>query len=163
MATALMPNLQSYESHVSRDTQLDISVGGIEVRQGFFPSPDDELLVRALDSDHFASFVNDLLTSNEEDEEGEPTSSAALKETLRLTPAACLFLQRRWTRPRVVPDGSGGLRLTWKKDAREVRAIITGQSRRPNYLYRQDERDYSAIPNFTAATLSNELAWLYQG
>jgi hypothetical protein len=90
----------------------------------------------------------------QDDEDDVPPDSQALAEVLRLTPFSRNQLAQNWSSPRVATDGFGGVRLTWSKDQREVRAVISGrQTARGSYLYWEDPSGYGTIPNFTAATL----------
>ena len=102
----------------------------------------------------FSAFFQDVKALQDDEEEDVPPDSQALAEVLRLTPFSRIQLAQYWSSPRVASDGFGGVRLTWRKDQREVRAIISGgQTARNSYLYWEDANGYGTVPNFTAATL----------
>jgi hypothetical protein len=106
----------------------------------------------------FSAFFQEVKGLQDDEEEDAPPDSQALAEVLRLTHFSRTQLAQNWSPPRVASDGFGGVRLTWRKDQREVRAVISGgQTTRGSYLYWEDTSGYGTVPNFTAATLSTYL------
>lgn len=102
----------------------------------------------------FSAFFQEVKALQEDEEEDTPPDSRALAEVLRLVPFSRTQLAQRWFSPRIASDGFGGIRLTWKTESKEIRAVISGeQTTRENYLYWEDANGYQTIPNFTAATL----------
>jgi hypothetical protein len=102
----------------------------------------------------FSAFLQEVKGLQDDVEEDAPPDSHALAEVLRLTPFSRNQLSQNWSSPRVASDGFGGIRLTWHKNQREVRAVISGrQTARGSYLYWEDTDGYGTVPNFTAATL----------
>ena len=102
----------------------------------------------------FSAFFQEVKSLQNDEEEDAPPDSQALAEVLRLTPFSRNQLAQYWSSPRVASDGFGGVRLTWRKNRREVRAVISGrQTARGSYLYWEDTDGYGTVPNFTAATL----------
>jgi hypothetical protein len=102
----------------------------------------------------FSAFFQDVKALQEDEEEDAPPDSQALAEVLRLVSFSRAQMAQRWSAPRIASDGFGGVRLTWHRERREVRAVISGaQTRRGSYLYWEDRNNYGTVPNFTAATL----------
>jgi hypothetical protein len=102
----------------------------------------------------FSAFFQEVKGLQNDEEEDAPPDSHALAQVLRLTPFSRNQLAQNWSSPRVASDGFGGVRLTWRKNQREVRAVISGgQTTRGSYLYWEDTDGYGTVPNFTAATL----------
>lgn len=102
----------------------------------------------------FSAFFQDVKALQCDEDEDAPPDSRALAEVLRLVPFSRNQLAQRWSPPRVASDGFGGVRLSWRKEGKEVRAIISGgQTIRRSYLYWEDATGYGTIPDFTATTL----------
>jgi hypothetical protein len=97
-----------------------------------------------------ASDIRELLLDPEED---APPSSFAVSQALSLSSAATTLLGHKWPKPRVSPDGAGGLRLSWRNGRKELRAVIAGTSDKERYLYWEDETGYGSVANFTEITL----------
>lgn len=105
----------------------------------------------------FSAFFQDVRALQDEDDD-IPPDEKALAEVLRLVPFSRSQLAQRWAAPRVAPDGYGGVRLTWKHNQREVRAVISGiQTTRSSYIYWEDGDEYGTVSNFTPATLYSYL------
>jgi hypothetical protein len=102
----------------------------------------------------FKTFFQEVESLQADEDEDTPPDSHALSEVLRLVPFSRSQLAQHWFVPRVASDGFGGVRLSWRKDQREVRAVISGEGvARGNYLYWEDGSAYGTVPNFTPATL----------
>jgi hypothetical protein len=112
------------------------------------------------DSDSFLSFINEILTFNSEEDDEDQISDDALGAALFTTNGAYAQKPNRWRKPRIATDGGGGVRLTWRAEHRELRAVFPAEMRRPHYLYVEDGEKHSAINNFTSITLWNKLDWL---
>jgi hypothetical protein len=114
----------------------------------------------------FSAFLQDLLTlmlPDEDSPEDLPATSYAVSTALYLTPQARLSLGHRWTRPHVANDSYGGLRMSWVKGDREVRAIVPADSApgtRKRYIYWDAGNKYGSVPSFTPSSLAAWLAWL---
>jgi len=102
----------------------------------------------------FKEFFQELKSLQEDQDEDAPPDHKSLAEVLRLVPFSRNQLAQKWFAPRVSSDGFGGVRLTWQRGQREVRAVISGsQTERSSYLYWENGNSYETVPDFTAATL----------
>jgi len=102
----------------------------------------------------FRAFFQEIESLQKDDEEDVPPDSHSVSEVLRLVPFSRSQLAQHWFGPRVASDGFGGVRLSWQKGQREVRAVISGEGvARGNYLYWEDGNTYGTVANFTPATL----------
>ena len=106
----------------------------------------------------FQDFVNEVFFLSLDEEETPPAGH--VEQLLQLTPFAKTLLAQEWSQPWVTTDGSGGIRLSWRREARELRAVLSADPQRERYLYWQDGSEYGAIPNFGSATLFTRLHWL---
>jgi hypothetical protein len=102
----------------------------------------------------FSAFFQEVKALQHDQEEDIPPDSQALAEVLRLVPYSRAQMAQRWFPPVIASDGYGGVRLTWRKDGAEIRAVISGaQTTRGSYLYWEAGSRYGTVPNFTATTL----------
>jgi hypothetical protein len=99
---------------------------------------------------------------NDRDEESPPTDYA-VSQTISLVETSAMLLAQRWKLPRLATDGYGGLRLSWKENNRELRAVVTASREKERYLYWEDPGGYGSISNFTAITLFSYLDSLLGG
>jgi hypothetical protein len=107
----------------------------------------------------FLAFCTEVLQYNVEDEDDQIADNAR-NTALALAESAYAKLPNKWRKPRVATDGGGGVRLTWKSGGREIRAVFPADPRRVQYLYKEEGDVHSMIPNFTSATLCDQLNWL---
>jgi hypothetical protein len=107
----------------------------------------------------YAEFVNEVFFLSLDEEEAPP-SAHVVEQLLQITPFAKTLLAQEWSKPWITTDGSGGLRLSWRRGARELRAVLLADTQQERYLYWQDGSEYGAIPNFGSATLFTRLRWL---
>ncbi len=107
----------------------------------------------------FQDFVNEVFSLSL-DEEERPPAGHVVEQLLQLTPFAKTLLAQEWSQPWITTDGNGGLRLSWRRGTRELRAVLLADRQRERYLYWQDGPEYGAIPNFGSATLFTRLRWL---
>ena len=105
-------------------------------------------------------FVNELFCLNCDDEGETPPASHVIEQILELTPFAKSLLAHEWSTPWITTDDSGGIRLSWRQGARELRAVVPAESRRERYLYWQEGSSHGTIPTFGSATLFTRLHWL---
>lgn len=108
----------------------------------------------------YASFANDLFLLDIDEEEEMPPAHEVVDMALELTPLSKKLLAQNWIKPRVTTDDRAGLRMSWRNDRREVRAVILANATNERYLYWQEGSRYEAIPNFGSATLFERLNWL---
>ena len=104
-----------------------------------------------------------ILEIQNDREEDSPPTDYAISQALTLVGVSSELLAQRWKLPRVATDGYGGLRLSWKENLREVRAVITGSREKERYLYWEGQSGYGSISNFTAVTLFSYLDRLLGG
>jgi hypothetical protein len=104
-----------------------------------------------------------ILEIQNDAEEDAPPTDYAVAQTLSLVDISIDLLAQRWKLPRLATDGYGGLRLSWKNNIREIRAVITGSREKERYLYWEGPSGYGSIPNFTAVTLFSYLDELLDG
>ncbi len=110
-------------------------------------------------SGSFNAFCTTLLQFNFEDEDDQ-ISQEACNDALTIVLDAYLLLPSLWSTPWIATDGGGGVRLTWRLDGREIRAVFPSGSQRPRYLYAEEGNWHQMIRNFTATTLYNQFQWL---
>jgi hypothetical protein len=108
----------------------------------------------------YVAFCGDILHFNDEDEEDQ-ISIDALKAAMYTLERAFTQLRNRWRNPRIATDGGGGIRLTWRSGAKEIRAVFPASMRRPQYLYVEEGDEHKTIPNFTSTTLRGQFEWLF--
>jgi len=104
----------------------------------------------------FAAFVNDLLSLRDEEDE-IPPSSDVIDWILESSVLAKKLLAQRWESPRITSDDHGGVRLSWRKGNRELRAVVPANLS-ARYLYWQEGSEYGGFPNFGSATLYSGLS-----
>ena len=63
-------------------------------------------------------------------------------------------------RPRIAPDGEGGIRLNWIQPERELRLVLPATPDQRKYIYHQAGREYAAEYDVSEATLAYWLRWL---
>jgi hypothetical protein len=97
-----------------------------------------------------------------DDDEPEGASTEAVGWALELLPKAWVQLGAGWSSPFVSLDGYGGLRMTWNRGRKEVRAVVPADGKRPRYIYFEEENRYGTVPNFTDLTLASYLLKLHQ-
>jgi hypothetical protein len=114
----------------------------------------------------FSKFVQELLRltlPSQDNSEDLPATAYAVSTALYLSPFARFALGHRWTLPHVATDSYGGLRMSWIKGEREVRAVVPQDSApgtRRRYLYWDSGEKYGSISNFTPSSLAAWLTWL---
>ena len=105
----------------------------------------------------------DLLDEHGEDDYGplDPTQYS-FKSAFKLVRAAQRhMLERLAGSPSV--DSLGGIRITWRREDREVRLICPAGRAEQIYIYQQSERRNQAIHGVTPAILADKLSWLVSG
>ena len=106
-------------------------------------------------SESFITFCTEVLQFNRQDEDDQIAGSAR-DAALMVAVGAYTQFPQKWRKPRIATDGGGGVRLTWKTDRRELRAVFPADGARPRYLYIEVQNEHSLIQNFTATTLSDQ-------
>ena len=78
----------------------------------------------------FQDFVNEVFFLSL-DEEETPPAGHVVEQLLQLTPFAKTLLAQEWSQPWVTTDGSGGIRLSWRREApRAARSAFCRSSTR---------------------------------
>lgn len=144
---------------VELSTRTSSLESGKEQRSKSWRSPLD--LSAAKDS--FLAFCTEVLQFNNNEDEEDQIATNARDAVLSVTENAYSRLPHKWQRPRVATDGGGGVRLTWKSQGKELRAVFPADNRRAKYLYMEEAGAHSLIPNFTATTLCDQFDWLVPG
>jgi len=60
-------------------------------------------------------------------------------------------------------DSLGGIRVTWRREDREIRLVCPGNRAELIYVYQQSERRNQAIHGVTPTILADKLSWLVSG
>ena len=107
----------------------------------------------------FLAFCTAVLQHNNEDEDDQIAENAR-DAALAIAQSAYAGVPNKWRSPRVATDGGGGVRLTWRSEDRELRAVFPADARRTQYLYKEHGEKHWMFRNFTAATLCSQLEWL---
>jgi hypothetical protein len=105
----------------------------------------------------------DLLGDRGEDDYGplDPTQHAFLS-AFRLARDAQRHMTLRVAGSPSV-DSRGGIRVTWRKEGREIRLICPSDRTEEVYIYEQSERRNRVIHGVTAPILAGKLSWLVSG
>jgi len=112
-------------------------------------------VIRSAAMESFIGFCTEVLQFNHQDEDDQIAPSAR-DEALTVAEGAYTQLPQKWRKPRIATDGGGGVRLTWKTDRKELRAVFPADAARLRYLYIEEQGDHILIRNFTATTLSDQ-------
>ena len=114
----------------------------------------------------FNKLIQELLKltlTDAEHPEDLPATQHAVAMALYLMPLSRLALGSKWTAPHVASDSYGGLRLSWIRGDKELRAVIPGNNKaetRKRYLYWDVGEKFGSIQNFTPSSLAAGLVWL---
>jgi hypothetical protein len=165
--TVADPVAESYHSNLTLGaTEQGILAGKLRWRTSSLESDKEPqanvrypTLEHRENKDSFVAFNVDLLRFEGEDGD-EPISQQALDIALFTTESAFVKLRDIWKTPRIATDGGGGLRLTWRKGERELRAVIPADTSRSRYLYVEQGSDHHTVKNFTSMTLCDKVEWL---
>lgn len=65
----------------------------------------------------------------------------------------------RFPKPRIVPDGEGGLVATWRQNGRSVRLRIQEKEEHQDYIYYQSDDEYD-VEAVSVESLTKRLEWL---
>jgi hypothetical protein len=116
-------------------------------------SPEADTLTRLLD----------LLDEHGEDDYGllDPTQYAFRSAFKLVRLAQRQMVERIAGSPSV--DSLGGIRITWRRDDREIRLVCPGDRGQQVYLYQESEHHNSAIHEVTPSVLAQKLSWLISG
>jgi hypothetical protein len=115
--------------------------------------------VRLYEQDrHFAAFVNEILSLFTEQDEIPPHGEVVIW-VLASSVLAKQLLGQKWAIPRVSTDDAGGLRLSWRNGAKELRAVVPADLL-SRYLYWQDGEKHGGDHSFGSGTLYARLQWL---
>jgi len=108
--------------------------------------------------------VRELVAVRHESEEDEYGPLRATEYAFSRTVegvAECYALMRdNLSTPLVSTDSSGGIRLTWIRGGRQVRAVFPGSPSDRRYLYHEGPAGYGAIHDFDGNALAKQLNWL---
>ncbi len=95
-------------------------------------------------------------------EEGEePITTHALTYTMDLIAPILASISLMRDAPRVVDDGEGGVRITWRSFEKELRAVIPGFAQGAHYIYWETENEYGTNDNLTELSLLHYLGWMH--
>jgi hypothetical protein len=109
----------------------------------------------------YEAFTSDLWALLDESLENEPaTAEKVIVDVLEVTSRARELLTQSWISPRVATDGNGGVRLNWRFNRRELRAVIPQDDNLPRYLYWEEDSLFNTVENFTPASLWYWMNWL---
>jgi len=106
----------------------------------------------------YAAFVDELFSLDREEDETPPNKDV-VDWILESTVFPKKLLAQNWKKPHVTSDDEGGVRLSWREEDRELRAIIPANLSE-RYLYWQHGNEYGGLPNFGSATLYRWLSWM---
>jgi len=113
---------------------------------------------------HFALSVLRLREKDiEEPEEDAPATAFAVSQVFYLVPQSRLVLSQAWTKPQLVTDGYGGLRMNWSKNGRDVRVSIPGFNSGKRVLYWEEADRYGSVADVTPTGLTKYLRWVADG
>lgn len=169
MSIMLEPSTSTYDPSLSSSTMEQGSLPAELLRRTSSLESDKGSQIRRWSSplvpsatkDSFLAFCNEVLQFNNEEDEEDHIASSARDNALTLTEGAYTNLPHKWRKPRIASDGGGGVRLTWRSGEKELRAVFPTDVRRTQYLYVEQGDKHSLIPNFTSASLSYLIDWLY--
>jgi hypothetical protein len=131
----------------------------------------EEAFNRILTQDKvFNSFLQDVIElrnqspSSAEDDD-LPATAYSITNAIYVSLLPRMALGSNWSRPHVTTDGYGGIRMSWIRGDREVRAVIPPDANpgtRRRYIYWDSGEKYGSVPNFTPSSLRAWLAWLQE-
>lgn len=137
-----------------------ISIGG----QQFIISPQSSTL-DVIDKKYSEVFL-EIHSLRQPEDAGEPLPTEyAYWNALKTVAAAYNSLRNGHPRysflvqPTAVVDSSGGVRLIWRTDAKQVKANFGGQPSLKSYLYYESGQVYD-VETLDAPTLAQRLGWL---
>jgi hypothetical protein len=115
----------------------------------------------------FSSFALSVLKLREKDleepEEDAPATAFAISQVFYLVPQSRLALSQAWTKPLLITDGYGGLRMNWSKNGRDVRVSIPGVGSGKRVLYWEEGDSYGSVADVTPTGLTKYLRWITDG
>lgn len=120
----------------------------------FYPAAHENLerIVRELVSVHHQP---------EEDEYGAlRASDFAFSRATEIVAEAYALKRDRLLVPLVSTDSSGGIRLTWISQGRQVRAVIPPTAGERRYIYHESSAGYGVEHDFDGSSLAKWLDWL---
>jgi hypothetical protein len=138
----------NFASYISSNRQVLFSISKVVLRGS------DDVVEPALQ--RIFDDINEL--SKEEDYDGyifKPTSHAR-KSAKRLITEAYQRMEGRLPRPRVVPDGKGGIIMEWRNGADVVKLGCVASDTRRDYIYYKRENIYDAVE----ASVDDLIKWL---
>jgi hypothetical protein len=124
----------------------------------------NKLLVRDKVFNHFLQEVIELGMPSADDED-PPATPYAVSTAIYVSLLPRMALGSSWIAPHVEADGYGGIRMSWIRETREVRAVIPPNAvpgTRRRYIYWDSGEKYGSVPNFTPSSLRAWLAWLQE-
>jgi hypothetical protein len=152
MATATMDWIANYPSTLTK---------GPSSRLRGFTSFSAAGIMEPLPDEEYGAFASDVCSLLDEDLEDEPAiAEKVIAEVLDVAFRAWEFQTQSWVSPRVATDGNGGVRLNWRFNERELRAVIPQGEDRPRYLYWEEGTNFDTVENFTPASLWYWMNWL---
>jgi hypothetical protein len=86
------------------------------------------------------------------DEEETPPTYEVIEWVLESIAFSKKLLASVWKNPHMTTDDSGGIRLSWREEDREVRVVVPADLS-ARYIYWQKGDRYDGHENFEAATL----------
>jgi hypothetical protein len=125
----------------------------IEAQDAGDPAPASDTLSRLLD----------LLDEHGEDDYGvlDPTQYSFRAAFTLVRNAQKQMVFRIAGSPSV--DSVGGIRVTWRREDREIRLVCPARRAEQVYIYQQSERRNQAIHGVTPTILADKLSWLISG
>ena len=117
----------------------------------------------------FSQMVQELLKLTIPDPEHPndlPATQHSVAAALYLIPLSRLALGSKWRAPHVASDSYGGLRMSWIRGEKELRAVVPGDTKpetRKRYLYWDFGEKYGSVRNFTPSSLTAWMSWLEDG
>jgi len=104
-----------------------------------------------------APVIADLHTLREEEAEEEfPITPFAIRTALNVLNAAFNDIDASVPMPAIAPDGSGGIRIEWARDNRNVRAVIPSRADQRSFVY-HIVNDASKLDRLSGANLAARL------
>jgi len=132
-----------------------------------FPNAQDALSNLFTSDPLFSRFALSVVSlremDTEEPDEDAPATAFAVSQVFYLVPQSRLVLSQAWTKPQLVTDGYGGLRMNWSKNGRDVRVSIPGYVSGKRVLYWEEADLYGSVADVTPTGLTKYLRWMTDG
>src|SRR5215813_2815386 len=118
--------------------------------------------VRSPQSGDLAAILNDLKALQNEDETDE--SGLLFRPEPRASNRALDYILKAYripsfSRPKIEPDGEGGIVLDWRRGDKIIRLALRAKPNQRDYIYFQSPHDHTAKPA-SPTLLFDRLQWL---